>query len=310
MSTEVSLSAKKRSKSNINDEASLATKLLSSSATNDRFIVEHHVYEQRIRITNSLRLRLKSDDLGDRCSIRGLFLQNDVVFPREAAAEIWIAGFRINSIPMRLIQALNDSKTDGFMEFSFDKFFCDSIYLHLVEKLCICELRFVNMPQEAEIEVLFECCWLNNKELARMKDTRFDHFYKQIIQHQLPTNFIQNSLSVQNLIVCDNKENIKSIAYNCICPNDLTPVSVLDYDERLVSIYGIKVNDKVTAFNMNPSKPWDCHYPEGNFNANKFDKERLVVERKNNADEPLDVYFLVTNQLHYEKGLVGVRFAW
>ena len=267
----------------INSEASLAAKLLSSSGTNDKFGVEHHIYEQRIRTTNGQNLRLKSDDLGDRCRIRGLFLQNDIVFSRDAAAEILIGGFRINSIPMRLIQALNDSKTDGFMEFSFDKFFGDSIYLHLVEKLCICELRFVNMPQEAEIEVLFECCWLNNKELARMKGATFDHFYKQVIQHQLPTNFIQNCLSVQNLIVCDNKENIKSVAYSCICPNDLTQVSVLDYDEKMVSIYGINVNDKATVFNMNPGKPWDCHYPEGNFNANKFDKERLVVERRERA---------------------------
>jgi len=294
----------------INSEASLAAKLLSSSVTNDKFVVEHHVYEQRIRTTNSHKLRLKSDDLGDRFRIRGLFLPNDVVFPRDAVAEILIGGFIINSIPMRLIQALNDSKTASFMEFSFDKFFGDSIYLHLVEKLCISELRFVNMPQEAEIEVLFECCWLNNKELTRMKNTSFDHFYKQVIQHELPTNFIENCLSVQNLIVCDNKENIKSINYNCICPNDLTQVSVIDYDERMVSIYGIKVNDKVTVFNMNPGKPWECHYPEGNLNANKFDKERLVVERKNHADETLDVYFLVTNQLHYEKGLAGPRFAW
>lgn len=294
----------------INSEASLAAKLLSSSATNDRYGVEHHVYEQRVRTTTSHKLRLKSDDLGDRCRIRGLFLPTDMEFSREAVAEILIGGFRINSIPMRLIQALNDSKTDGFMEFSFDKFFGDSIYLHLVEKLCICELRFVNMPQEAEIDVLFECCWLNNKELARMKDTTFDHFYKQVMHHRLPTNFIQNCLSVQNLIVCDNKENIKSIAYSCICPNDLTQVSVFDYDEQLVSIYGVKINDKVTVFNMNPGKPWDCHYPEGNFNTNKFDKERLVVERREHADETLDVYFLVTNQLHYEKGLVGQRFAW
>jgi hypothetical protein len=294
----------------INSEASLAAKLLSSSGTNDKFGVEHHVYEQRIRTTNGQKLRLKSDDLGDRCKIRGLFLPNDVVFSRDAVAEILIGGFEINSIPMRLIQALNDSKTDGFMEFSFDKFFGDSIYLHLVEKLCICELRFVNMPQEAEIEVLFECCWLNNKELVRMKGTTFDHFYKQVIHHQLPMNFIQNNLSVQNLIVCDRKENIKSINYNCICPDDLSQVSVIDYDERMVSIYGIKVNDKVTVFNMNPGKPWDCLYPEGNFNANKFDKERLVVERKNNANKPLDVYFLIINQLHYEKGMVGPRFAW
>jgi hypothetical protein len=293
---------------NINKEASLEVKLSSSTSFNDTTCTEHHVYEQRIRTTNSLKFRMRSDDVGDRCKIRGLFLPSDLEYSREAAAEIWIAGFKINSIPMRLMSALNDGNIDGFLEFSFDKFFGDSIYLHLVDKMCICELRFVNMSQE--VDVLFECCWLNNKELARMKNMKFDHFFKQVMPHVLPREFIQNNLTIQNLIVCENKDNIKSITYDCVCPADFIPVSVFDYDERLVSIYGVKVNDKVTVFNMNPGKPWDCHYPEGNFNVNKFYNERLVVERRERNDEPLDVYFLATNQLHYEKGLAGPRFTW
>ncbi len=355
----------------MNKEASLAEKLLSTSSINTG-----GVYEQRIYTTKSHKLRLISDDFGDKCMVRGLFLPSNVEYPTEAVAQILILGHIITSIPMRLISALNTSETNGFMEFSFDKFFSDSIHLYLFEKICVCELQFVNMPFNMEFEVLFECCWLRNKELVKMKDAKFDHLIKQVMPHQLQPYkrvqfkknvdkmkvakmngdeysriinnetpgdyiieingknmrncdivselssdgeyslllakhpiYIQNQLTIQNLIVCDKKENIKSVVYNCVS-DDLIPVSVIDYDERLVSIYGIKVNDAVTAFNMNPGKPWDCHYPEGNFNVNKFNKERLVVERKERSDEVLDVYFLATNHLHYEKGVAGIRFAW
>jgi hypothetical protein len=255
---------------------------------------------------------LKSDDVGDRTKIRGLFVSRDVEYSHDAAAEIWIAGFKVNSIPMRLIVALNNvNDVPNYMDFSFETFFCDSIYLHLVERISIVELRFVNMPNEiTDVEVLFDCCWLSNKELVRMKDSKFDHFYKQVMPQRLPGKLVPNNLSIQNILICDSKDNIKRVKYDCYSTNDSAHVSVFNYDERLSAIYGVGVNDKVTAFSMNPGKPWDCHYPEGNLNISKFDNERLVVERKKNNNAPLDVYFLATNQLHYEKGLAGPRFAW
>jgi hypothetical protein len=296
----------------IDIEASLAAKLTNKSSINDVFSVDHRVYEQRIRTTYDHKLRLKSDDVGDRTKIRGLFVSRDVEYSHDAAAEIWIAGFKVNSIPMRLIVALNNvNDVPNYMDFSFETFFCDSIYLHLVERISIVELRFVNMPNEiTDVEVLFDCCWLSNKELARMKDSKFDHFYKQVMPQRLPGKLVPNNLSIQNILICDSKDNIKRVKYDCYSTNDSAHVSVFNYDERLSAIYGVGVNDKVTAFSMNPGKPWDCHYPEGNLNISKFDNERLVVERKKNNDAPLDVYFLATNQLHYEKGLAGPRFAW
>lgn len=296
----------------VNREASLAAKLTNTSSINDTFSVGHRVYEQRVRTTYGLKLRLTSDDIGDRFTIRGLFVPRDVEYSQDAAAEIWIAGFKVNSIPMRLIVALNNvNDVPNYMDFSFEKFFCDSIYLHLVERISIVELRFVNMPSEiTDIEVLFDCCWLSNKELARMKDSKFDHFYKQVMPQRLPGKLVSNNLSIQNVLVCDSKDNITRVKYDCYSTSDSSPVSVFDYDERLSAIYGVRVNDKITAFSMNPGKPWDCHYPEGNLHINHFDNERLIIERKKNNEEELDVYFLATNQLHYEKGMAGPRFAW
>lgn len=299
-------------KMSINREASLAAKLTNTSSMDDTFSVERRVYEQRVRTTYGLKLRLKSDDIGDRFTIRGLFVPRDVEYSQDAAAEILIAGFKVNSIPMRLIAALNNvNDVPNYMDFSFEKFFCDSIYLHLVERISTVELRFVNMPDEiTDIEVLFDCCWLSNKELARMKGSKFDHFYKQVMPQRLPGKLVPNNLSIQNVLVCDSKDNIKCVKYDCYSTSDSSPVSVFEYDERLSAIYGVKVNDNITAFSMNPGKPWDCHYPQGNLNINKFENERLIIERKKNNEDALDVYFLATNQLHYENGLAGPRFAW
>ena len=54
----------------INIQASLAAKLTNTSSINDTFGVDHCVYEQRIRTTYGLKLRLKSDDIGHRSKIR------------------------------------------------------------------------------------------------------------------------------------------------------------------------------------------------------------------------------------------------
>lgn len=298
----------------INPETSLAIKLTNVGAINN-IGIDHRVYEQRVRTTDNLKLQLKSDDVGDRVKIRGLFIPSDVKYSKYAAIELWIAGFKINSIPMNLISLLNSSKVPNYMDLSFDVFFSDSIYLHLADKLCVCELRFVKMPSTVtSVEVLFDCCWLSNKELARMKGAKFEHFFKQVVSHTLldGEQYIQNNLTIQNMIVCDKKDNIKSVKYDCVAPDEQVRVSVFNYDERLVSIYGVEVNNKVTVFSMNPSKPWDCHYPEGNFNANRFDRERLKINRKNEGDgyETFDVYFLATNQLSYQTGMCGPRFAW
>uniref|UniRef100_A0A6C0BUZ5 Uncharacterized protein n=1 Tax=viral metagenome TaxID=1070528 RepID=A0A6C0BUZ5_9ZZZZ len=281
----------------INKKASLVAKLRNTCPLNEH---SHRVYEQRVFTTNNLKLVLKSDDVGYRFKIRGLFIPRELEYSQDAAAEIWIDGFKVSSIPMRLISALNNAL--NYTDFSFDVFFCDSIYLHLI---CLCELRFVNMPKEiTEVEVLFDGCWLSNKELMRMNDSNFDHFFKQVM---LPGKLVPNNLSIQNVLVCENKANIKSVTYDCYSKSDSSHVSVFDYDERLVDVYGVSVNDKITAFSMNPGKPWDCHYPEGNLNICQFENENLVIERKRDDASQFDVYLLATNQLHYEKGMASVK---
>ena len=297
-------------------ESSLDAKLASSSAINEIFHIEHHVYEQRVltikSTDNRITVRLKPDDVGDNFKIRGLFLPSDAEYSRTAAVELWMGGFIINKIPMRLIQALNRvNDVPDYMDFSYDTFFSDCIHLHLVAHIMIVELRFVDMPNEVSnnIEVLFDCCWLNNKELARMKGVIIDNYFKHVMPCYLPGK-PSNNLGIQTILVCERKDNIKSVKYDCQSNCGKTPVNVLHYNERGVGVYGIKITDRVTGFTTNPGKPWDVHYPEGNFNSSKFENEQLVVERKKNDGAPLDVYFLATNQLHYENGMAGPKFAW
>jgi hypothetical protein len=254
---------------------------------------------------------LNTEDFGDRVKMRGLFIDGDI---GNASAVIKIGGSIINKIPLRLIKALNKvNNIPNYMDFSFDAFFGDCIQLHLFNRLMLLEISFVDVPEEIkEIGVVFEGCWLNNNELQRLKNTTFDYFIKQPIAWKLPNDKIANNLSIQNMLVCERKDNIKRVNYHCVYRDRVSDeqVSVFDYDERLCAVYGIKVNDNVTCFNMNPGKPWDCHYPEGNFNVCRFENEKLVVERKDGSDAPTDVYFLVTNVLHYENGMCGLRFAY
>lgn len=313
---------------------SLQTKLVNGHSTiNDSCRIEHHVYEQQIKTlqrgtipankldkfghmiegvkeTKGFYVNLDNDNFGDRVKIRGLFIDGDV---GNASVVFKIGGSIINKIPLRLIEALNNVKdVANYMDFNFEVFFGDCIHLHVFNRVMKFEILFIDVPEEIrEIGVVFEGCWLNNKELARLKDIIMDNFIKQPFAWSLPNDNISNNLTIQNMLVCERKNNIKRVKYDCIYRDMVTTenVNVFDYDERMCAIYGIAVNDRVTCFNMNPGKPWDCHYPEGNFNVCKFEKEKLVVERKDGSDAPMDVYFLATNQLHYEKGLCGVRFA-
>jgi hypothetical protein len=314
---------------------SLQTKLVNGhSGINDAWHVEHHVYEQQIKLLRRENIRtdkldrfgkhiptikekegfvvnLNTDNFGDRVKVRGLFIDGDV---QNASVVFKIGGTIINKIPLRLIKALNKvNDIPNYMDFSFDVFFGDSIYVHLFHRLMLLDMTFVDVPDEIkEIGVVFEGCWLNNKELARLNDITMDHFIKQPIAWSLPNDKIVNHLSIQNILVCERKDNIKRVKYDCLYSDRVSDeqVNVFDYDERLSAVYGIKVNDNVTCFNMNPGKPWDCHYSEGNFNVSKFIKEKLVVERKDGSDAPIDVFFLTTNQLHYEKGMCGLKFAY
>jgi hypothetical protein len=296
--------------------------------------VEHHVYEQQIKTlrreiihpnkmdkfgrtikgvkeSEGFYVNVDSDHFGDRVKVRGLFINGDV---GNASVVFKIGGSIINKIPLRLIDALNKVKNvANYMDFNFDVFFGDSIYLHVFNKVMKLEIVFVDVPEVIkEIGVVFEGCWLNNKELARLKDINMDHFIKQPVTWSLPNDKIENHLTIQNILICERKNNIKRVKYDCEYNDGVSsvPVNVFDYDERMCAIYGIDVNHTATCFNMNPGKPWDCHYPDGNFNVCRFEKEKLVVERKDGSDAPLNVYFLVTNQLHYEKGLCGVMFAY
>jgi hypothetical protein len=253
-----------------------------------------NVYEQRIikfSRENALRFQLRIKDVGDCFKIRGFFIPHHLIDAKSSVL-IEIGGQYISEIPLSLLVKLN-TRTDiqDYIEFNYDIFFSEPIYLNLLQYHEVW-LRFKNIHIAInEINVVFDATWLEESERKVNKKTTL---MKQV--EPKPCGIIQN------ILVCDKKSNIAGIEVKADTHN------VLNYDDIMVGIYGVDINDGVTCFNMNPLQDWKSHGPNGGFHEYAHNKTDFVIKQK--EERACDVYYLVTNQLNYGNGMVSRNFSW
>jgi len=257
-----------------------------------------NVHEQRIikfYRENAFRFVPRVGDVGDCFKISGFFMPHHLI-DETASVILEIGGQYISEITLSLLVKLN-TRTDiqDYVEFNYDVFFSEPIYLHMSQYYEIL-LRFRNIDSEInEINVIFDATWLDESERRVDKKTTL---MKQV--ETKPCGIIQN------ILVCDKKSNIAGIEIKSSILKD-THI-VLNYDERMVGIYGVIINDGLTCFNMNPLQDWKSNVPNGGFHEYAHNKTDFVLKQK--EERACDVYYLVTNQLNYGGGMVTRNFSW
>lgn len=263
-----------------------------------------NVHEQRIvKFTRREHFRFvcspRIATLGDCFKIRGFFMPHHLI-DEKATVTISIGGRPISEIPLKLLMRLNtrnDISDLNYIDFSYDVFFSDPIYLHLLQYHEVW-LHFKNIhPEINEIDVVFDATWLDESE------RKVDNGIKSTLMKNICTHMCG---IVQNVLICDKKSNISGIEITADILKDTH--KVLDYDERLVGIYGVAINDGVTCFNMNPLVDWKSHVPTGGFHNYAHVSSHLTLKKK--EERNADIYYLVTNSLYYENGMGTVRFSW
>lgn len=257
-----------------------------------------NVHEQRIikfSRENAFRFTPRIANVGDCFKIRGFFMPHHLI-DEKASVCFEIGGQNISEIPLSLLVKLNPmTDVQDYVDFNYDVFFSAPIYLHMLKYQEV-SLWFKNIGVLInEIDVVFDATWLDESE---RKVDKQEVLMKQV--EKKPCGIIQN------ILVCDKKSNIAGIEVNAnIIDNNH---KVLNYDERMVGIYGVAVNDGATCFNMNPLQYWKSHVPNGGFHKYAHHKTEFVLKQK--EERSCDVYYLVTNLLHYENGIVACYFSW
>jgi hypothetical protein len=233
-------------------------------------------------------------DVGDCFKIRGFFMPHHLI-DEKASVCFEIGGQHISEIPLSLLVKLNPmTDVRDYVDFNYDVFFSAPIYLHMLKYHKVW-LTFKNIhPEINEIDVVFDATWLDESE--RKVDKR-EVLMKQV--EKKPCGIIQN------ILVCDKKSNITGVEIKASIKDTH---KVLNYDERMVGIYGVAINDGVTCFDMNPLQDWKSHVPNGGFHEYAHNKTDIVLKQK--EDRACDVYYLVTNQLNYGNGMVSRNFSW
>lgn len=273
-------------------DAYMSSSRISSVGRIKTFPIE--VTEQRILKFNrnkgfSLKLNGNPMNLIADCfKFRGIFIQTDLI--ENIEMNMIIGGQPIFNVPLKLLYLLNDRlDIPNYISFNHDLFFSDFIYTNLL-KYHLIEVVFSNVPDEIkEIEVLFDTMLLES-HCHTKKETRF-----KTVSEECGT-------IMQNILVYKNKANIKSIELNVTPPGSSTKHNVFKYDEKLVSIYGVKINDNVTCFSMNPLLPWDSHESNSGLHA-------YWCEVEDNVEGNPKIYYLSQNALRYSNGMCGTALS-
>lgn len=257
-----------------------------------------NVHEQRIikfSRETAFRFTPRIANVGDCFKIRGFFMPHHLIDDK-ASVLLKIGGQHISEIPLSLLMKLN-TRTDvqDYVEFNYDVLFSEPIYLHMLQYHEVW-LTFKNINLEInEIDVVFDATWLDESERKVDKKTTL---IKQV--ETIPCGIIQN------ILVCDKKSNIAGIELQASILKDIH--KVLNYDEIMVGIYGVAINDGVTCFNMNPLQDWKSHVPNGGVHEYAHNKTDFVLKQK--EERVCDVYYLVTNRLNYGNCIVSRNFSW
>jgi hypothetical protein len=236
----------------------------------------------------------------DCFKIRGIFIPTHLV--EDVVMVIEIGGNPQFTMPLKLLALLNN-RTDipNYISFNHDTFFNDFIYTNHLTQYHEIRIIFTNVPDDIKsIDVLFDTMLLETQPLMKRE-------YKKTTRIKCVTDDKPGRI-LQNILVCENKANIKSVHFKVRILKGSEEHTVFNYNEHLVSIYGVEVNENVTCFSMNPLLPWTSHESNSGFHTPGCDVE--VVVETNIGNEKPKIYYLSANMLTYSPRHLGVHLLW